>query len=108
MVRAYLRAIAFVLRHAITTYGMALLVIIGLALLAVVYLAYETLSPVAATWGAIILLFAVQQVVSLGRMTLRVTLIDAELRYAERCQRRGGQPPRSAGAEGPTPPAPLL
>ena len=105
MVRAYIRAIGFVLSHAVTAYGLALLMVIGLAVLLAGYVTYETVSPVAASWGAIALLFVIQQAVALGYTTLRVALIDAELRYAERLQPRAVA--SSAAAEAPDLPAPL-
>jgi hypothetical protein len=41
-------------------------------------------SPVASSWGAIALLFGVQQAITLTRVGLRVSLVDAEFRYALR------------------------
>jgi len=84
MFRVYFRAPGFVARHAITAYGMAVLVVVAVAALMLGYVAYETVSPVASSWTLLILLFAMQQVILVLRVGLRVSLIDAEFRYAER------------------------
>jgi hypothetical protein len=84
MARTYFRALLFVLRHPVTTYGMAILILILAAMLMLGYVAYETMSPVAASWGAIALLFGIQQAIALTRVGLRVSLVHAEFRYAVR------------------------
>jgi len=84
MIRSYLRAIGFVVRHAVTTYGMAIVILIPVGALMLGYVAYETVSPVASSWGAIALLFGIQQAIALTRVGLRVSLVDAEFRYALR------------------------
>ena len=84
MVKAYLRALGFVLRHAASTYGMALAVLAPLTAVVLGYVAYETVAPVASTWGAIVLLVLIQQATLLARVGLRVSLLDAEYRYARR------------------------
>ena len=45
------------------------------------YLAYETNAPAAGSWGAIALLFLIQQAVVLGRVFLRVALVGAERHF---------------------------
>ena len=84
MIRAYFRALGFVVRHAATTYGMAIVILIPVGVLMLGYVAYETVSPVASSWGAILMLFVVQQAITLARVGLRVSLVDAEFRYAQR------------------------
>jgi hypothetical protein len=78
MFRAYFGALGFVLRHLLTTYGVAIPIVTMLAVLMAGYLAYETIAPAAATWGAIAVLFLLQQAVVLGRVFLRVALVGAE------------------------------
>jgi len=82
MIRAYFRALWFVVRHAVTTYGMAIVILIPVGVLMLGYIAYETVSPVASSWGAILILFVLQQMISFTRVGLRVSLVDAEFRYA--------------------------
>jgi hypothetical protein len=84
MIRAYLRALVFVVRHAVTTFGMAIVIIIPVGLLMLGYVAYEAVSPVASSWGAIAMLFVMQQAITFTRTGLRVSLVDAEFRYARR------------------------
>jgi hypothetical protein len=81
MFKAYFRALGFVLRHLLTTYGIATPIVAMLAALMVCYLAYETNAPAASTWGAIATLFLIQQAVALGRVFLRVALAGAERHY---------------------------
>ena len=83
-IRAYVRALGFVVRHAATTYGMATVILIPVGVLMLGYVAYETVSPVASTWGTILMLFVVQQAIAFARVGLRVSLVDAEFRYAQR------------------------
>jgi hypothetical protein len=78
MLKAYAGGLSFVLRNLLTTYGVAILFVVLLAALTVGYVAYESQSPAAATWGAIGTLFLVQQAVVLGRVYLRVALVGAE------------------------------
>jgi len=101
MFRAYFRALAFVLRNPLATFGMALLVIVPVKLLNVVYVAYESESQAAATWGAILTLILVQQAIAMARVGLRVTLVDAERRYV-------GDVGGMAAAPAAVPPAPLV
>jgi len=88
MLRAYGAGLAFVLRHLLTTYAAALIVVSGAGLLLVGYLAYETLTPVASTWGLIAVLIAVQQAFHFLRTGLRIALIDTETRIWERLKPR--------------------
>ncbi len=88
MFRAYIRALGFVVRHAVTAYGMAIVILVAVGILSIGYLAYETTSPVASSWGAISLLFVFQQAIVLTRVGLRVSLIDAEFWYARRSDAR--------------------
>jgi len=81
--RVYVRALGFVVRHAVTTYGMAITIIGAAAALMLGYLAYETVSPVASTWASIALLVAIHQGVLVTRVGLRVSLVAAECRYAQ-------------------------
>ena len=104
MLRAYAAGLAFVLRHLLTTYAAALIVISGAGLLLVGYLAYETLAPVASTWGLIVALVAVQQLFAFVRTGLRVALIDTETRIYERLK---PQPVPVAVAREPTHPEPV-
>jgi hypothetical protein len=78
MFKAYFAALGFVLRHLPTTYGVAIPIVAMLAVLMVCYLAYETITPAASTWGAIATLFLIHQAVVLGRVFLRVSLVGAE------------------------------
>ena len=78
MVRQYFGALGFVLRNALTAYGVAIPFVAMLAVLMLCYLAYETNAPAAATWFAIGLLFLMHQAVTLGRVFLRVALVGAE------------------------------
>jgi hypothetical protein len=84
MIRAYIRALVLVARHAATTYGMAIVILIPVGVLMLGYVAYETVSPVASSWGAILMLFVIQQAIAFARVGLRVSLVDAEFRYAQR------------------------
>jgi hypothetical protein len=78
MFKAYFAALGFVLRHLLTTYGVAIPIVVMLAVLMVCYLAYETNAPAASTWGAIATLLLIHQAVVLGRVFLRVSLVGAE------------------------------
>ena len=78
MVRQYFGALGFVLRNALTAYGVAIPFIAMLAVLMLCYVAYETKAPAAATWFAIGTLFLIHQAVVLGRVFLRVALVGAE------------------------------
>lgn len=84
MIRSYLRAVGFVVRHAVTVYGMAILILVPVGVLMLGYIGYEAVSPVASSWGAIALLFGIQQAIALTRVGLRVSLVDAEFKYALR------------------------
>jgi hypothetical protein len=80
MLRVFVQSLAFVLRHTIATYGIALvyLVLVGIVLLA--YVAHEA-SWTTATWAAILVLIGVQQVLMLARSGLRVMQVGAEWAY---------------------------
>lgn len=82
--RVYVRAVGFVVRHAVTTYGMAFTVIVAAAALMLGCLAYESVSPVASTWKLIAVLAAIHQGILVTRVGLRVSLVSAEFEYAER------------------------
>ncbi len=86
MFRAYFGALGFVLRHLLTTYGVAIPIVAMLAVLMACYLAYETNAQAASTWGAIATLFLIQQVVVIGRVFLRVALVGAE-RHVDQVKR---------------------
>jgi len=81
MLKAYASGLAFVLRRLLSTYGIAVPFVGALAVLAILYLAYETNTPAAGSWGAIALLFLVQQFVVIGRVFLRVGLVGAERHF---------------------------
>jgi hypothetical protein len=81
MFKAYFAAFGFVLRHLLTTYGIAIPIVAMLAALMVCYLAYETNAPAASTWGAIATLFLIHQAVVVGRVFLRVALVGAERHF---------------------------
>jgi len=84
MLRAYFSGLGFVVRHLVGTYGIALGIIGTLAGVGLLYLAYETNSPVASTGALIALLFVVQQITVAARVFLRVALIGAERVYFAR------------------------
>lgn len=77
MLRAYFRGLGFVLRHAVTAYGMAITILVMLVALVLLYVAHET-NRSAGTWGAIAVLILAQQIVVLGRVGLRVSLVAGE------------------------------
>jgi hypothetical protein len=81
MLRAYFGGLGFVLRHLFATYVIAIAVLAALAVLMALCVAYETKAPAAGTWGAIVMLFVLQQAVVFGRVFLRVTLIGAERHF---------------------------
>jgi hypothetical protein len=80
MLRVFVESLAFVLRHVVATYGIALvyLVMVGLVLLA--YVAHEA-SWTTSTWAAILVLLGVQQILMLARTGLRVVQVGAEWEY---------------------------
>ena len=65
-------------------YGIALGIVAILAGVMVLYIAYETNSPVASTFAWIAALFVLQQITVGARVFLRVALIGAERAYFER------------------------
>lgn len=81
MLKAYFSGLGFVLRRLGPAYGIAIPFVGALAVLAILYLAYETNTPAAGNWVAIALLFLVQQVVVIGRVFLRVGLVGAERHF---------------------------
>jgi hypothetical protein len=81
MLRAYFGSLGFVLRHLVTTYGIGLGIIVMLATVMGLYVAYETNSPAASTGALILTLFVLQQVTVAARVYLRVSLIGAEWSY---------------------------
>jgi len=81
MLKAYASGLGFVLRRLLSTYGIAIPFVGALAVLVILYLAYETNTPAAGSWGAIALLFLVQQAVVIGRVFLRVGLVGAERHF---------------------------
>jgi hypothetical protein len=78
MLKAYFGGLGFVLRRLFATYGIAIPFVVALAALMAAYVAYETNAPAAGSWGAILVLFVIQQIVVLGRVFLRVALVGAE------------------------------
>ncbi|MEI6670008.1 MAG: hypothetical protein WCP29_17800 [Acidobacteriota bacterium] len=108
---AYMRAVGFVVRRALTTYPIALVFVVPSGALLLGYLAYETVSPVASGWGLMLALFAVQQVVVLLRIGLRVSLVAAECRLVEAAASavaRGSAPAVSAPASADAAPLPPM
>ena len=83
MLRAYAGGLQFVLRNALTAYGVAMSFVALLVALMLCYVAYETNAPAAGSWGAIALLFLIQQVVVFGRVFLRLALVGAERHFYE-------------------------
>jgi len=83
MLRAYVGGLRFVLRNVLTTYGVAMSFVALLVALMLCYVAYETNAPAAGSWGAIALLFLIQQVVVFGRVFLRLALVGAERHFYE-------------------------
>ena len=83
MLRAYAAGLRFVLRNVLSTYGVAISFIALLVALMLCYVAYETNAPAAGSWGAIALLFLIQQVVVFGRVFLRLGLVGAERHFYE-------------------------
>jgi hypothetical protein len=81
MLRAYFGGLGFVLRHLAGAYGIALGIIALLAGVMLLYVAYETNSPVASTNVLVAVLFILQQVTVAVRVFLRVALIGAERSY---------------------------
>ena len=81
MLKAYAVGLSFVLRRLVPAYGIAIPFIGALAVLAGLYVAYETNAPAAGTWGSIALLILIQQAVVVGRVFLRVGLVGAERRF---------------------------
>jgi uncharacterized membrane protein len=81
MLRAYFSGLGFVVRHLVGAYGIALGIIATLAGVMLLYIAYETNSPVASTGALIAGLFVVQQITVAARVFLRVALIGAERAY---------------------------
>jgi len=84
MLRAYFGALGFVVRHLVGAYGIALGIVAILAGVGLLYVAYETNSPVASTSALIAVLFVFQQVTVVARVFLRVSLVGAEQAYFAR------------------------
>jgi hypothetical protein len=84
MLRAYFGAMGFVLRHLVGAYGMALVTIATLAGVMLLYVAWETNSPVASSSALIAILFVFQQLAVGARVFLRVALIGAERAFFNR------------------------
>ena len=84
MLRAYFGALGFVVRHLVGAYGIALGIVAILAGVGLLYVAYETNSPVASTSALIAVLFVCQQMTVVARVFLRVSLIGAERAYFAR------------------------
>jgi len=84
MLRAYFGSLGFVLRHAVATYGMGLVVVALLASVMLLYVAYETNSPAASTGALLFVLFVFQQFTVIARVFLRVALVGGERSYFNR------------------------
>ena len=84
MLRAYFSGLGFVVRHLVGAYGIALGIVAMLASVVLLYIAYETTSPVASTSALIAVLFVFQQVTVVARVFLRVSLVGAERSYFAR------------------------
>jgi len=81
MLKAYASGLGFVLRRLFTVYGLAIVFVAALAVVAGLYLTYETNAPAAGTWAAIAVLFVIQQAVVIGRVFLRVAMVGAERQF---------------------------
>jgi len=81
MLKAYASGLGFVMRRPVPACGIAIPFVGALAILAALYLAYETNAPAAGSWAAIALMFLLQQGVVLGRVFLRVGLVGAERHF---------------------------
>ena len=81
MLKAYFSGLGFVLRRLVPAYGIAIPFVGALAVLAILYLAYETNAPAAGSWGAIAVLVLIQQTVVVGRVFLRLGLVGAERHF---------------------------
>jgi hypothetical protein len=81
MLRAYLSGLGFVVRRLLAVYGIAVAIIVFEVALVLGYVAYETNAPAAGTWGAIVVMITIQQVVVFGRVFLRVALVGAEQHF---------------------------
>ncbi len=81
MLRAYFGGLGFVLRHLVGAYGIGLAIVALLAGVMLLYVAYETNSPVASTSALIATLLVFQQVTVAARVFLRVAMIGAERAY---------------------------
>jgi hypothetical protein len=84
MLRAYFSAMGFVTRHLFGVYGIALGIVAMLAGVMLLYVAYETNSPVASTSALLATLFVFQQAAIVARVFLRVALLGAERAYFTR------------------------
>lgn len=80
MFRAYVGAMGFVLRHAFAAYGMAIVVLVAVSIVLLLYVGHETVWTTTG-WATLLLLLAVQQVVILARIGLRVSLVGAQRDY---------------------------
>lgn len=81
MLRAYVAGVGFVLRRMPAVYGILIAFLLLEVVLVAAYLAYETNTPAAGTWGALAALFIVQQAVVFGRVAVRVALVGGERHY---------------------------
>jgi len=81
MLRAYFSGLGFVVRHLVGAYGIALGIVGTLAGVGLLYIAYETNSPVASTGTLVAVLLVLQQITVAARVFLRVALIGAEGAY---------------------------
>ena len=81
MFRAYFSSLGFVFRHLVPAYAMGLSFVIIVVAAVMLYVAYETNAPAAATGAAIATLFVLQQAAVFVRVFARVGLIGAERDY---------------------------
>lgn len=80
MFKAYLKALGFVLRHAIATYAIWVTALVATGALLLAYLWHESTWTVS-NWAAIWILIAAQQVLVLARAGVRVAQVAAERAY---------------------------
>jgi hypothetical protein len=83
MLKAYASGLGFVLRRLPSVYGIAIVFLAVETALVMLYLAYETNAPAAGTWPAIAALVLLQQLVVLGRVSIRVGMAASERCYFE-------------------------
>lgn len=80
MLAAFVASLRFVARHVVPTYGIALVCLVGTAVVLLAYVGHEA-TWTASSWAAIAVLLVVQQVLMIARHALRVVQVGAEWAY---------------------------